>query len=40
MVIAARGDLSDSAADVLAEPVVVCRAAGTVVVPKDKQRRR
>ena len=34
-----RPDLSDSAAEVLAEPVVVCRATGTCVVPKDKQRR-
>ena len=33
-----RPDLSDSAADALAEPVVVCRAVGTCVVPKDKQR--
>jgi 3-aminobutyryl-CoA ammonia-lyase len=39
-VIAPRPDLSDSAADVLAEPVVVCRAAGTCVVPKAKQRGR
>ncbi len=38
-VIAARPDLSDSAAEVLAEPVVVCRASGTCVVPKEKQRR-
>jgi len=37
-VIAPRPDLSDSAADVLAEPVVVCRASGTCVVPKAKQR--
>ena len=37
-VIAARPDLSDSAAEVLAEPVLVCRATGTCVVPKDKQR--
>ncbi len=29
---------SDSAADVLAVPVVVCRASGTCVVPRDKQR--
>lgn len=29
---------SDSAADVLKEPVVVCRASGTCVTPKDKQR--
>ena len=31
---------SDSAADILEEPVVVCRASGTCVVPKDKQRGR
>ncbi len=37
-VIAPRPDLSDSAADVLIEPVVVCRATGTCVVPKAKQR--
>ncbi len=39
-VIAPRPDLSDSAADVLPEPVVVCRASGTCVVPREKQRRR
>ncbi|HLL54799.1 MAG TPA: hotdog domain-containing protein [Myxococcaceae bacterium] len=38
-VIRPRTDLSDSAAEVLAEPVVVCRATGTCVVPKEKQRR-
>jgi 3-aminobutyryl-CoA ammonia-lyase len=27
-----------SAADVLAEPVVVCKASGTCVVPADSQR--
>jgi len=37
-VISPRPDLSDSAAEVLQEPVVVCRATGTCVVPKDKQR--
>jgi 3-aminobutyryl-CoA ammonia-lyase len=37
-VIVPRPDLSDSAAEVLAEPVVVCRATGTCVVPKEKQR--
>ena len=30
--------LSDSAAEFLATPQVVCRASGTCVVPKDKQR--
>jgi 3-aminobutyryl-CoA ammonia-lyase len=39
-VIVPRADLSDSAAEVLAEPVVVCRASGTCVVPVEKQRRR
>ena len=37
-VIAARPDVSDSAADVLDPPVVVCRARGTCVVRKEKQR--
>ncbi|WP_201800494.1 MULTISPECIES: hotdog fold domain-containing protein [Myxococcus] len=37
-VIKPRPDVNDSAADVLSEPVVVCRATGTCVVPKDKQR--
>jgi 3-aminobutyryl-CoA ammonia-lyase len=37
-IIEPRKDISDSAADFLAEPVVVCRATGTCVVPKDKQR--
>jgi 3-aminobutyryl-CoA ammonia-lyase len=39
-VIVPRPDLSDSAADVLAEPVVVCRASGTCVVPVEQQRHR
>ena len=38
-VIVPRPEISDSAADLLAEPVVVCRATGTCVVPKEKQRR-
>ena len=37
-VIKPRPDVNDSAADLLPEPVVVCRASGTCVVPKDKQR--
>jgi 3-aminobutyryl-CoA ammonia-lyase len=37
-VIVPRTDISDSACDVLEEPVVVCRASGTCVVPKKKQR--
>jgi 3-aminobutyryl-CoA ammonia-lyase len=38
-VIAARTDVNPSAADVLPEPVTVCRATGTCVTPKDKKRR-
>lgn len=38
-VIAPRPDICDSAADVLEEPIVVCRAAGTCVVPKKNQRK-
>lgn len=37
-VIAPRPDISDSAADVLPEPIVVCRASGTCVVKKECQR--
>lgn len=37
-VIAPRPDINDSACDVLADPIVVCRASGTCVVTKDKQR--
>lgn len=37
-VIVPRPDISDSAAEFLAEPIVVCRASGTCVTPKDKQR--
>lgn len=38
-VIVPRPDINDSAADVLEEPVVVCRASGTCVTPKGKQRK-
>ena len=38
-VIAPRTDISPSAADVLTEPIVVCRASGTCVVPKNCQRK-
>ena len=38
-VVAARPDISASAADVLAEPIVVCRASGTCVVKKEDQRK-
>lgn len=37
-VITPRPDLSDSAAEVLEEPVLVARATGTCVVPLPKQR--
>ena len=37
-VITARPDISDSAAEILSDPVLVCRASGTCVTPKDKQR--
>ena len=38
-VIIPRPDISDSAADFLNEPILVCKASGTCVVPKDKQRK-
>ena len=38
-VIRPRTDISASAADVLEEPIVVCRASGTCVVPKNCQRK-
>ena len=38
-VITARPDISDSAAEVLDEPVIVCKASGTCVVPVEKQRK-
>ena len=38
-VITARPDVSASAADVLDEPVLVCRASGTCVVPKNCKRK-
>ena len=37
-VVAARPDVSPSAADALDAPVVVCRARGTCVVPRASQR--
>ncbi|KGL50402.1 3-aminobutyryl-CoA ammonia lyase [Porphyromonas gulae] len=39
-VIRPRTDISDSAADVLDEPIVVCRATGTCVVPANCQRNK
>ncbi len=38
-VITPRPDINESACDVLEEPVVVCRAEGVCVVPKDKMRK-
>ena len=38
-IIAPRTDISASAADVLEEPIVVCRATGTCVTPKNCQRK-
>jgi len=37
-VITARRDVSESAADLLEEKVLVAKASGTCIVPKDKQR--
>ena len=39
-VIVPRPDISESACDVLEEPILVCRASGTCIVPKDKQRKQ
>ncbi len=38
-VIRSQPTVSASAAEVLEPPIVVCRASGTCVTPKDKQRR-
>ena len=38
-VVVPRPDISDSAADFLEEPIVVCRASGTCVVPAKCQRK-
>ena len=38
-VIVPRTDISESACDVLDEPIIVCRATGTCIVTKDKQRK-
>jgi 3-aminobutyryl-CoA ammonia-lyase len=38
-VIRAAPEISASAAEVLVPPVVVCRASGTCVTPRDKQRK-
>ncbi|NVM46157.1 MAG: 3-aminobutyryl-CoA ammonia lyase [Candidatus Lokiarchaeota archaeon] len=39
-VITLKPDLNDSAADFLKEPIVVCKASGTCVVPREKQRKK
>jgi 3-aminobutyryl-CoA ammonia-lyase len=38
-VIVPRPDISASAADILEEPIIVCKASGTCVTPKDCQRK-
>ena len=38
-VIVPRPDISPSAADILEEPIVVCKASGTCVTPKQCQRK-
>ena len=38
-VIIPRPDINVSAADVLDEPIIVCKASGTCVVPKDFKRK-
>lgn len=38
-VIQARPDINSSAADVLEEKILVTKASGTCIVPKEKQRR-
>ncbi len=38
-VIVPRPDISDSAADLLEEPVLVCKASGTCVTLQDRQRK-
>ena len=39
-VIILKPDINDSAADFLNEPIVVCKASGTCVVPIEKQRKK
>lgn len=38
-VIVPRADISGSAADLLEEPIIVCKASGTCIVPKNCQRK-
>jgi 3-aminobutyryl-CoA ammonia-lyase len=39
-IISSRPDLSPSAADVLLEPIIVCKASGICVVPKENKRHK
>jgi len=39
-VITLKPDISDSAADLLNEPILVCKASGTCIVPREKQRKK
>lgn len=39
-VIQSVSDINDSSGEVLLTPIVVCKASGTCVVPKDKQKNR
>jgi hypothetical protein len=39
-VVAARPDINPSAADFLDEPIIVCKASGICVIPKELQRNR
>ncbi|MCJ7647035.1 MAG: 3-aminobutyryl-CoA ammonia lyase [Candidatus Lokiarchaeota archaeon] len=39
-VITLKPDVSDSAADLLNEPILVCKASGTCVVLREKQRKK
>ena len=39
-IITLKPDINDSAADFLNEPIVVCKASGTCVVPRVKQRKK
>ena len=39
-VIQARADISPTAADILATPIVVCKAKGTCVTPVENQRKK
>lgn len=38
-VIVPRADISGSAADLLDEPIIVCKASGTCITPKNCQRK-